>query len=295
MTAELDLGAFRLVDPHVHHWDPVNTEWYPFLSPDFDLADLAIAGAESMRRRYLVEDYLADAAPWNLDKYVHVNATGGEKAYLGEAEWLAGLGGRLAGVIGTVELEQDPGAVVADLERQAEYPLFRGIRNMVIPDFGSASFDAGLRFLSEHGLVYDFLVHPSTMTAAVEVIRRHPDLEVVVEHVGWPLATDDAERALWREGMRALADTRAGVACKLSGIAMTTHTVTVDAVRPWFDEAIALFGADRCLAASNFPVDGAFGSYDELMRTYLAIIGEYGEAAVSAVFADNAERIYRLS
>lgn len=294
MTAEPDLGSFRLVDPHVHHWDPANTEWYPFLSPDFDLADLSIAGAEAMRRRYFVGEYLADAAPWKLDKYVHVNATGGPKSYLGEAEWLAGLGGPLAGVIGTVDLEQEPGEVVADLEAQAEFPLFRGIRNMVIPDFRSPSFDAALRFLSDQGLVYDFLVHPATMAAAVEVIQRHPALEIVVEHVGWPLSTDEAERQLWREGMRALADTRANVACKLSGIAMTTHTVTVDAARPWFDEAIALFGVERCLVASNFPVDGAFGSYDELMRSYLAIVGAHGDAAIGAVFAGNAERIYRI-
>jgi predicted TIM-barrel fold metal-dependent hydrolase len=75
---------------------------------------------------------------------------------------------------------------------------------------------------------------------------------------------------------------------------MTTHSVTIDAIRPWFDEAIALFGSERCLAASNFPVDGAFTTYDELMRTYLDVIGAHGAAAVSAVFAGNAERIYRI-
>jgi L-fuconolactonase len=294
MTTELDLTSFRFVDSHMHHWDPANTQWYPFLDPDFDLAELGIPGAEAMRRRFLVEDYLAEAGPWQLDKYVHVNATGGPKAYLDEAEWLAGLGGRLAGVIGTVDLEQDTGDVLADLKAQAEHPLFRGIRNMQIPDFRAPAFDAALGFLAEGGFVYDFLVHPATMADAVEVIHRHPDLDVVVEHVGWPTSTDDAERALWREGMRALADTRDGVACKVSGIAMTTHTLTVDAVRPWFDETIALFGLERCLAGSNFPVDGAFGTFDQLMRSYLAIIGEHGDAAMSAVFADNAERIYRI-
>ena len=294
LSSEPDLGSFRFVDSHMHHWDPSNTDWYPFLNPDFDLADLGIAGAEDMRRRFLAEDYLAEAAPWKLDKYVHVNATGGPKAYLDEARWLAGLGGRLAAVIGTVDLEQSPAEVVADLEAQAGHPLFRGIRNMVIPDFGSAPFDAALSWLAERGFVYDFLVHPATMAAAEEVIRRHGELRVVIEHVGWPTSTEEGERALWREGMRALADTRADVTCKLSGVAMTTHSVAAVDVRPWFDETIALFGIDRCLAGSNFPVDGAFGTFDELMRSYLDIVRELGEEAVAAVFAANAERVYRI-
>lgn len=294
MTSGPDLAAFRFVDSHMHHWDPANLDWYPFLSPEFDLADLGIPGAEAMRRRFLAQDYLAEAGPWQLDKYVHVNATGGPKAYLDEAEWLAGLGGPLAGVIGTVDLEQDIAGVLADLKDQARHPLFRGIRNMQIPDLRSPVFDAALGWLAEQGFVYDFLVHPATMSESAAAIRRHPDLVVVIEHVGWPTSTDHAEHTLWLDGMRELADTRPSVVCKLSGVAMTTHSVSVEAVRPWFAETIELFGVERCLAGSNFPVDGAFGTFDELMRSYLAIVGEHGEAAVGAVFAGNAERIYRI-
>jgi predicted TIM-barrel fold metal-dependent hydrolase len=187
MTAELDLTSFRFVDSHMHHWDPANTEWYPHLDPDFDLADLGIAGAEGMRRRYLVDEYLTEAGPWQLDKYVHVNATGGPKAYLAEAEWLAGLGGHLTGVIGTVDLEQDPAEVLAELKAQAEHPLFRGIRNMHIPDHRSPAFDAALGFLSERGLVYDFLVHPATMAEGPgrSSSRRTPRVHVISRWLCW--------------------------------------------------------------------------------------------------------------
>ena len=284
----------RLVDAHVHHWDPANLRWYPHLAPDFDVSALGVTEADGMKRRYLLDEYLADATPWNLDKYVHVNATSGPKAYLAEAEWLAGLGGPLAAVIGTVDLEQEPAAALADLTAQAGSPLFRGIRTMHIPDYDSPTLEATLRFLAERGLVYDFVVHPASMPEAAEVVRRHRDLTVVIEHAGWPTSTDDAERARWRDGMRALADAHEGVACKLSGIAMATHTLDLDAVHPWFDEVLATFGTGRCLVGSNFPVDGVFGSFDQLMGIYLAVVDAHGDAAVEAVFAANAERIYGI-
>ena len=273
--------------------DAVGGTWdlfrYPGIRSDSDMPTFGYD-----HKPWTHENSIAEAGPWQLDKYVHVNATGGPKAYLDEAEWLAGLGGPLAGVIGTVDLQQDIAGVLADLKDQARHPLFRGIRNMQIPDLRSPVFDAALGWLAEQGFVYDFLVHPATMSESAAAIRRHPDLVVVIEHVGWPTSTDHTEHTLWLDGMRELADTRPSVVCKLSGVAMTTHSVSVEAVRPWFAETIELFGVERCLAGSNFPVDGAFGTFDELMRSYLAIVGEHGEAAVGAVFAGNAERIYRI-
>jgi L-fuconolactonase len=292
MTA--DRPGLRFVDAHVHHWDPANTDWYPHLAPDFDLSALGVAGADRMKRRYQVEEYLADVRPWGIDKYVHINATPAPKAYLDEGRWVVGLGGPVAAIIGTVDLEQDRDEVIKDLERQAELPQFRGIRNMHIPDLTAPVFIEVLAFLRDRNLVYDFVVHPDTMTGAAAAIRAVPGLRVVVEHTGWPTATDDDHRQQWRTGMRELAAVGDDVACKITGLAMTTHTLDAGVNRPWLEETLDIFGVRRCLAGTNMPVDGVFGGVDSLMQTYLDVLGSRGPAAIEAVLATNAERVYRI-
>jgi predicted TIM-barrel fold metal-dependent hydrolase len=290
----LERRPSRFVDAHVHHWDPANTAWYPHLAPDFDLSALGVAGADRMKRRYQVEEYLADTKPWGLEKYVHVNATPAPKAYLDEGHWVVGLGGPVAAVVGTVDLELPCDEVLADLAAQAELPQFRGIRNMHIPDPDGPVFRAALEFLRDRSLVYDFVVHPETMAGAAAVLRRIPDLDVVVEHTGWPTATDDEHRALWRAGMRELADLGPRVSCKITGLAMTTHSLESDSNRRWLDDALDIFGVERCLAGTNMPVDGVFGSVDTLMQNLLDTVDARGDGAVDAVFAGNAERVYRI-
>lgn len=289
-----DRSNLRFVDAHVHHWDPANAAWYPHLAPDFDLSALGVAGADRMKRRYQVEEYLADFKSWGIDKYVHVNATPAPKAYLDEGLWVVGLGGPVAAIVGTVDLEQDRDEVIRDLERQAELPQFRGIRNMRIPDPAGPLFHEVLQFLADRDLVYDYVVHPDTMADAAAAIRRVPDLRVVVEHTGWPTATDDDHRRLWRTGMTELAAIGDRVVCKITGLAMTTHTVDAGVNRPWLEGALDLFGVQRCLAGSNMPVDGVFGGVDVLMQAYLDVVGGWGEGAVEAVFARNTERVYRI-
>lgn len=289
-----DRASLRFVDTHVHHWDPANTAWYPHLAPDFDLSVLGVAGADKMKRRYQVEEYLADTLPWGLDKYVHVNATPAPKAYLDEGSWVVGLGGPVAAVVGTVDLEQSAKEVVRDLEIQAELAQFRGIRNMHIPDHAGAVFQETLEFLRDRDLVYDYVVHPDTMFAAADALRRVPGLRVVVEHTGWPTATDEAHRDQWRAGMRELAALGENVACKITGLAMTTHTLDPAVNRPWLEETLDIFGVQRCLAGTNMPVDGVFGGVDLMMTTYLDVVDARGPGAVDAVFATNAERVYRI-
>jgi predicted TIM-barrel fold metal-dependent hydrolase len=264
------------------------------LSPDFDLSELGVGGADAMKRRYLQDEYLADASPWNLQSYVHVSCTSGAKAHLAEADWLSGLGGPLGAIVGTVDLKEDPAVVEADLANQAEHALFRGIRNMHVPDRRSSSFTRALGFLAERGMVYDLVVHPPDMAEAADALHDYPGLVSVVEHTGWPLAADRQHRALWRDGMRRLAGLGRSVHCKLTGIAIAIKRVDAGAIRPWIDDTIEIFGVDRCLAGSNFPVDGVFGTFDELINSLAEVIGAHGEDALRKIFADNAARVYGI-
>jgi predicted TIM-barrel fold metal-dependent hydrolase len=151
-----------------------------------------------------------------------------------------------------------------------------------------------LRALAERDLVFEVMAHPDQLAAAAGGLLGHDDLAVVVEHTGWPRSTDRAERSLWLDGLRALAAVGPNVHCKLSGLAMPLGSMAVDALRPWLEPALELFGDDRCLFASNFPVDGMHGTWDELYTTFDAVTADLDDEARDRLFAANAERVYRI-
>ena len=94
---------------------------------------------------------------------------------------------------------------------------------------------------------------------------------MVVEHTGWPRSGSDEEYALWRTGIDALAGLGDNIVCKLSGLAMPFASIGVEAFAPWLEYAIEAFGVDRCMFASNFPVDSMFGTFDQLYSVFTTV------------------------
>ena len=94
--------------------------------------------------------------------------------------------------------------------------------------------------------------------------------------------------------MAALADLGDRVVCKLSGLAMPLGSISATRFAPWLEPTIERFGADRCMFASNFPVDGMHGSFDELFTAYATVTAGLDDDARELLFAGTAERIYRL-
>jgi L-fuconolactonase len=151
-----------------------------------------------------------------------------------------------------------------------------------------------LRALAERDLVFELMAHPHQLREAAAGLAAVDGLTVVVEHTGWPRSDTADERALWSAGLSALAGVGERVVCKLSGLAMPLGAMTVDAFRPWIEPAIEAFGADRCLFASNFPVDGRHGTLDQLWSTYTELASGLDDESRDALFAGTAERVYRL-
>src|SRR5207302_8488017 len=118
-------------------------------------------------------------------------------------------------------------------------------------------------------------------------------LTVVVEHAGWPRTNSDDERALWQAGIDALAALGDNVHCKLSGLAMPFESVRVDDLAPWLEYALEAFGVDRCMFASNFPVDSMYGTFDELYAAFSTVTAGVDDRSREKLFATNAERVYR--
>ena len=152
-----------------------------------------------------------------------------------------------------------------------------------------------LRALRDRNLVFELMTHPDQLRSAAEQLSPFADLTVVVEHTGWPRNDSDEERALWQDGIDALAGLRDNVVCKLSGLAMPLASMRVEILRPWLEYAIEAFGADRCMFASNFPVDSMAGSFDDLYTTFdVDHERVWATPPATSLFAGTAERVYRL-
>lgn len=293
MTSSSAARPSRVVDAHVHLWDPARTDWYPYLSSG--QAGLNMGDVTGMSRRFDVPTYRSEAAGWNVEKLVNVAAATGRHSVEEtlELDGRAATDGHPDAIIGGLP----PGStadVIAAIDRQCAAARFRGVRPMGAAEAGLPAPDV-LRALQDRGLVFELMAHPDQLVEAAGGLEGHPDLVVVVEHTGWPRNDGADEQELWRHGIDALAGVGENVLCKLSGLAMPLHSMAADVLAPWVEYAMEAFGVDRCLFASNFPVDGLHGSFDQLYTAYADIIAGLDDDVRDKLFAANAERVYRLS
>jgi predicted TIM-barrel fold metal-dependent hydrolase len=247
-----------------------------------------------MYRRFPVDTYRAEAAGWNVDKFINVAAATGRHSIEEtiELDDEARASGGPDAIIGGLPPTDKVAEAIELLDRQMSASRFRGVRPMganegPVPDAGV------LHALQERNLVFELMTHPDQLRTAADLLAGVDGLTVVVEHTGWPRSNSDEERSLWRAGIDALAGLGDNVVCKLSGLAMPLGTISVDAFTPWLEYAIEAFGVDRCMFASNFPVDAMYGTFDELYAAFSAVTAGLDSESRGKLFASNAERVYR--
>jgi predicted TIM-barrel fold metal-dependent hydrolase len=279
----------RVVDAHVHLWDPARADWYPYLAgmQELDMGDIS-----GMCRRFDQEIYFSEAAKWNVQKFVHVAAAAPGKLVdeTRELDDQARATGHPNVLIGGLDPHEDIGVLERQLDEQMASERFRGIRIMGEGDLAIPT-SAILRALQDRGLVFELMVHPDELARAAAALDGW-DLPVVVEHTGWPRSNDPDEYARWQDGMSVLAGLRDNVTCKISGLAMPMQSMATDALAPWVHGAIEIFGTDRCMFASNFPVDGMHGTFDDLYSAYDALTVDLADPTREQLFAGNAEAVY---
>jgi predicted TIM-barrel fold metal-dependent hydrolase len=280
----------RVVDAHVHLWDPARTDWYPYLSGG---RDLGMGDVSGMARPFDVATYLTEAAGWNVEKLVNVAAATGrhcvdETLAIDER---AETDRHIAAIVGGIPPADSVAEAIAMIDAQLGASRLRGLRPMgagapPVPE------DDVLRAVHERGLLFELMAHPDQLRDAAARLEGVDDLVVVVEHAGWPRSGSAEEHALWKDGIDALAALGERVVCKLSGLAMPLGSMRLDDYLPWLDHAVEAFGTDRCLFASNFPVDGLHGTFDDLYSAFAAYVAKLDADASDKLFAANAERVY---
>lgn len=297
------MDDFPIIDPHHHLYDLENHR-YPWLQDG--VKPTVFGDYSSICRSYLLEHFLADCKNQKVVKSVHVDVGFDPNNPVGETEWLQSLANECGyphGIVGYANLAMPNVRNV--LERHLAFPNFRGIRQSLNyhPDPVKTYLDRpgvsresdwrrGFSLLRDLGLSFDLQIYYPQMEEAHELAQAFPDTQIILDHTGMQVDGPGHFQA-WKTGMLRLARAP-NVACKISGLGMGDWTWTVDTIRPYVLTAIEAFGVDRCMFASNFPVDKLFSSYDAIIDAFKKITIEFSLAERRCLFHDNAERLYRL-
>jgi predicted TIM-barrel fold metal-dependent hydrolase len=196
--------------------------------------------------------------------------------------------------------------VQAVIEEHCRYTNVRGIRQCLnfhrdpVKTFidnphlmDDPQWRRGYALLKRHDLSFDLQLYYTQMEEALSLARAFPDTPMVLNHTGMPVDRTPEEIKGWKQGMTSLASAD-NVFCKISGLGMGDWKWTEDSIRPFVLHAIEAFGVNRCMFASNFPVDRLFSSYDAVFDAFKAITRDFSADERRALFHDNAERVYRL-
>ena len=298
-----------IVDAHHHLWRLDGAIRYPWLQDAYDPAHFILGDYDVLRRDFDVPAFRRAMAPCSpVVASVHVEAECARTYALAETRWLhqAAAADRLpSAVVAWVDLLADDAC--EHIAEQAAYPLVRGVRfkphtscspNETADGAGSLSdprWACALERLASFGLCWDLRLPFWHLEEAASLLSRAPAVDVVLEHAGLPWDRSPAGLACWQRGMQALA-ANPRVTVKLSEFGLRDAGWNETENRRIIGDAIAIFGAQRCMFASNFPVAGLRVTYPALVRTMSAAMTDVdlSETARRAIWHDNAVRIYRI-
>jgi predicted TIM-barrel fold metal-dependent hydrolase len=308
MTAENPnpLGDVRVVDAHHHLWD-LSRGRYPWLQREYDAGKFFLGDYQPLCRDFLPADYLRASSGCEVVATVHVEAERDRDEQLAETAWLH---------------EQNsqhgfPNAIVAHAwldrpetgERLLEhlrFPLVRGIRCKPLTSASPTEsvhgrpgtmrderWLRGLSLLSRLGLSWDLRVPYWHLAEAAEVAALFPKLRIALNHHGlaWDRSAEGLKR--WRDAMAMLA-AQPNVHVKLSEFGLRDRPWDWDGNAYLVRESLAIFGWQRCMFASNFPVAGLRIGFPELVRAVLRMLENLQPSQRRAVMCDNALRFYRI-
>ncbi len=325
-TLEPDL---KICDPHHHLWDQ-----HPgrFVEPDYLLPEIVrdVTSGHNIVSTVFIEC----GSMYRADGPEHMKCIGETEFVNGVAAMSAsGKYGDCriaAGIVGTAPLLDGDKAAAEVLNAQlvAGNGRFRGIRcgatHDASPDvpnartnpppnlYGEASFREGFKHLAPRDLTFEGWCYHPQIPYLTDLAKAFPDTTIILDHFGGPLGIgpyvgkQDEVFEDWRKSVTALAECP-NVMAKLGGLVMElnghgwehldkppTSQELMERTRRYFETTIGLFGVERCMFESNFPVDMIAGTYNTLWNSFKRLTADYSDAEKAALYHDTAARVYRI-
>ena len=305
-----DEAWLPIVDAHHHFWAvPQNPHLWltrlpriPFRYGDY----------EAICKDFLPEHYALARGPHRVIRHVVMEGEWDPADPLGEAVWMRDLASQAGvphGLAAQIWLDRDDVDVLLQHYQQAPLAGFvKSVRHKprsTLRDTHTAHWAApgsmrcpkwrdGYAKLAATGLMFELQVPWWHMNEAAELARDFPDTTLIVNHAGMPGVRDAETLGQWSRAMDYLSK-RDNVVVKISGLGITDGPWTTEAQKPVVDALLASFGYQRCMFASNYPVDALVASLDTLWQGFKTLTRHLPAHARLALFCDNASRIYSLT
>ncbi len=294
--------AEPIIDAHHHIWRVNAVPWLAGPQLPRIFGDYA-----PLRRDYSMEELTAEFSLHNVVKSVYIQINVAPQAEVEEVGWVQSVAdahGFPQGIVGYADLAAPN--VAATLDHEMMSANLRGIRQQLHwhekplyrfaarPDLmNDSAWRKGLREVEQRGLLFELQVFPSQMADAAKLAAEFPGVTFVLLHAGMLEDRSKVGWQLWRAGMRKLASCR-NVYVKLSGLGTFEHKCSVELWQPVVHETLAMFGAQRCLYGSNYPIEKFWTTYDRIITVMHECTAELTTGERRAVFYETAKRVYRL-
>ena len=280
---------FPIIDSHIHLWDKNHLN-YPWLEHYPDLNE-----------SFLLSDLMDATKALHLESFVVVQSECDRAQSLEEVEWLAKLSqrdARIRGIVAYASLEQGNDVHAYLTVLKAMSPLVKGVRRALLMESADfcleEKFVAGVKLLAEFNFTFDLCIYPNQLSAALRLVEQCPEVKFVLNHLAMPSI---AEKKLqpWQDDLAALAKLP-NVWCKLSGLITNAnhHTWCFEDLRPYVFHALDVFGIDRVMFGSDWPIVNLAGSYSHWVHTLYDLFSHAPEQDWRKLFYENASNCYGL-
>tara|TARA_R110000796_G_scaffold42224_7_gene104569 strand:- start:7179 stop:8234 length:1056 start_codon:yes stop_codon:yes gene_type:complete len=314
----------EIVDPHHHLWRHGTPE-----SPAVYEMDALRRDTEA-GHNVVQTMFIECRSYWDQDAPDHLKSIGETRTVTQMASSVPRDRAQIAGIIGQTELVLDPSLLheALDAHEEAGQGLFKGIRNsgardpepqhLAIPgrgvpnQYGDPDFRRGAAILGERGLTLDSWHYHHQHQEFLDLARAVPGTTLILDHFGTPLGVgrfegkrDEIFKA-WQDHMAELGECP-NVMAKLGGLCMPDNGFgymhrdlppssdeIVETQGKWYAHMLDVFGPDRCMFESNFPVDRTAVSYPVIWNAFKKMSADLDTAAKESLFSGTARRVYNL-
>ena len=291
-----------MIDAHHHIWRQRDLPWL-----QGEERPRIFGPYRPIMRDYAIEEFLGDLAGTGIEKSVYVQANWEPSWAENEVAWVQSV----------ADANPMPNAIVGyadftardvgpQLDRLAKYPAMRGIRQQLHwhenplyrfagrPDLATdPTVQRNIARLADYGWSFDLQVFAPQMEGAARLAEACPDVTFVLQHAGMLEDTSAEGRAEWETGMRRLAACP-NVCSKLSAFGTFIHRNDPAFIEGMVTATVGMFGAERCLYGSNFPIEKLWTSYADLFAAFRKAAERLSPDERRAIFNDTASRIYRI-
>ncbi len=274
--------TIQAIDTHTHFYDPARPQGVPWPRPEEKL----------LYSPHYPAQFVSLTSPLNVVGTVVVEAS----PWVEDNQWILDLAKENPAIVGFIgNLKLGVPEFAAQLKRFSANPLFRGLRigeKILAEGLGQNSFERDLQRLGEQKFTVDVIGGATLLPHIARIKKLAPGLRIVIDHLPFPVW--DSDPAAMKKALTEIARLPQ-VYAKVSNVVRRVDGLIIEDLnvyRPGLDVLWELFGADRLVFGSNWPVSNLVAPYENLHKIVAEYFGEKGQATAEKFFWRNSRRAY---